>query len=350
MVPCGTGSGGVPDEEGPWELEYSPPSESVVDILREMRLGEHQGITRAAMQAVMECDDRRIRQLAASATVDLRDRVSDRVAGVTMVNLAQSLGNDGVRVLPVHRELIACVNEIHGAAQPDARPMGSWWKESHERLQTTMSRWLAQVPAAILINRTRRQQLKRDVLSSFAYVSQYAWLLRANHANQLLVEMINILEEICEKLGQSLEDLGHRPGVSTQSAEAVGAGEMPWSRALVTESDERHWRQMLGSDASLAADVVAAVIGETGQEVGLQLRQVCNALMVQARPQSQPYSESEVEGVLAKMQELGLAIRLPASALRLVGSAGRSAPRRRSHVGRTWWINPLGEVLAAPER
>jgi hypothetical protein len=349
-VPCWTTDGGLPDDHGPWELEYSPPSDAVQQILREMCVVNEKGNARGGVITDADLTHERIRKLAASAAEDLSQRLRGQIAGMSMAGLHEALSTDGGHLMPVHAALIAVVNEIHAATQPEADARGSWWNAAHERLENALARWLEQVPSAIPTTRNKRQQLKRDLATAFEYVSQYVLLLRANHASQELVQMIVLLKEICARLGRSLDELGSARQELQRLRSTEMESELACSRAIVEEGEERRWRQTLGEDVAVAASVITSVVGDTGQRDGWPQRRVCEAVTHRARARTQRYSESQVERALSKMQNVGLALRLPARALRPAGSAPRTGGRCRPHVGRVWWFNPLGAILAAPAR
>jgi hypothetical protein len=345
---------GAVDDDLAWELEYSPPPASLLEVI-----GSRGVLEKAALQeyklpeqhfAVASRIQKKVQLLAKSATEDLREKAfTSRVLrdGQDVGTALRERGDDLIRV---HEGLVSAVSAIHSAAQHSDDHSCARWMNHHERLVSRFDDWIGSVLPAMPVDRGKRQSLKRDMRGWVGYVAQYALLLRGNAASLELVRMVHYMKHICSALGESLDSM---QAGGPRSPEVARGTRMRLDRALVSRDTERSWREQLSTSAAGVGRLIAKVVGDNGQTSAIAQRDLLQAAskagIVTARATSS--KKDQVEAVLVNMQLCGLAAKVPVAVFRKETiKSPRTGPRRKIHAARDWWLNPLGTVLSSRRR
>lgn len=348
LVPCWPLIDSAGDDDVPMELVQSEPSQEVIAVIDACRVFAIRGSRLRAEKSGHDARQALI-GFARSAAADLDDRLRDGIAGLSMHEVTEKLANAGERAQAAHANLLAAVQEIRRAMEPDAEARGSWWRDAGRSIAQQVDEWLETVPPALQVARHKRQQLKRDMETTFGQVLQCALLLQGNEASYQLVLMVDHLRAVCRRLRETLDRIIPVPLQQAATAPEEIAAEVGGARLLVSEEQLDRWRSSLGGNALQAGRLVQEAVGIRGQRAGLQMSEIVRLAAAAAKRGGQrAIAQRKLESMLSEMQQAGLAIRLPASAFLPDGEGRRPGRRRRPHAGRAWWFNPLGAALAMP--
>lgn len=349
LLPCYPMDESDGDDDVPMELVHSPPADEVVAVVETFEPGRLQR-GRARAEEWASFAGAKLDALARSAATDLEAKLRGGVAGLAIDDVSLALANAGERSQAAHANLLAAVQDMRRALEPDAEARGSWWGNAGRSIAQQVDEWLETVPPALQVDRHKRQQLKRDMEAAFGYIVQYALLMQGNAASYELVCMVDHLAAICRGLRETLDRIIPVTEVRAATATEELAAQVECTRAIVSEEQLNRWRAELGDDAVRAGNIVREAIGVHGQKKGLQLNELARlATAPQPRGGGRSPGSDSVENLLTGMQRVGLAIRLPARVFRVNNDkAARVGAGRRTHAGRAWWFNPLGAALAMP--
>ena len=346
-VPAIAGPDGTEGEDVRWELEYSPVAPEVEEIVNERELLE--GNSGARYRAEDSCSENLavIRLHAANAVDAVSVAVQGTVAGLSFPTIRLMLGDQHESALRVHEAFLTSIKDAGATAREETATASGAWRHLHANVTAHFRDWLVTVVPALGIERHQRQRLKRDMKTLVGYVAQYASLLRANAASLELSKAVHIMTALCSRLGNAIEKTmpsEYRCDITDELQATVC---LACSRAMVSDEDERAWRQRLGEHAGAAGRLIAQLTSGDGQTKACKhsdVARVANLVWEQSESRG---GAARLDVLLDAMQEVGLAVRVPAKFL--VRKKKRSGERRQEHVGRVWWFNPLGEILAIPD-
>lgn len=344
------GPDGVIDEDVAWELEYSPPPTNLLEVI-----GSRGVLEGATLQEAMLDDQHLARssrihsdvlRLAASAIDELQEKAFATHGRFGTQDISMVLETRGMDVVRIHNDLASVVSDIQAATREEGGSSRWAWARLHERLVTGFDIWIDRVLPATPLDRIKRQSVKRDMPRWVGYVAQYSLLLRGNAASHELLRMVGYVKHVCRALGEVIDAmLGNVQPSANNHADRVRRDGL-----LVSKDTEERWRQMLGTKARGIGRLIATVVGEVGQQGAVPQRELLRMADAAALLTAQAASSRAgcMEALLLRMQLCGLAVKIPVAVFReSTGGARGAAERRRIHVARDWWLNPLGAVLSS---
>lgn len=345
------GPDGTFDEDVAWELEYSPPPASLLEVIGSRGVLDEATLKESLLDDSHMADSSGVHldvlRLVASAVDELQRKAFSTSGRFGTQVIRTALSSRGEEVLRVHDDLAAVVSDIQQAAQEQDGSSRGAWVGLHDRLVTGFDIWIERVLPAIPLDRVRRQAVKRDMPRWVGYVAQYALLLRGNAASLELLRMVGYVKHACRALGKVIDTM---VGDSTSASHSPG-DRFELDSKLVSRAMESRWGRMLGTRAEGVGQLAAQVVGPAGQTKPVQQQKLLDIAAAEGliTPQAHSARAASMEAVLLRMQLCGLAAKVPVAAFREGGRSGRgSTPRRSAHAARDWWINPLGVVLSSP--
>lgn len=351
MVPSGIGVDGTRDDDE-LTVDYSPPSEALGAIIATRALVATEASLYPAFADDADRLHTKMRRLAGSASGDLHARLTGTDATIPMSRIEQHLRAHHRPLLDTHRRFITAVNEVRRAMTEHDERAPYWWQRAQHELAATYSEWAEHVLAVVEMTSTARQAYRRDLKGWMGYMMQYVVLLQGNASAYELIRMLTYLRAICEKLQHRLHRLIPVAG-DDQARRLAKAVRRDLDRVLVSPDLERQWRIALGDRAKGVGQLIDGIVGKRGQTKALTRMELldmpaCRDLI---SANTERASADALDSLLVQMQSQGLAAKIPARLFRRIDAhTPRTGVRRRIHVARDWWFNPLGTVLVERRR
>lgn len=351
MVPSGVGVDGTHDDDD-WTVDYSPPPEPHGALVATRALVAKEASLYPAFSNDADLFHAQLRKLAGSASVDLQARLTGADATVSMTQVERHLRAHHHSLLETHRRFMATVNDVRRAMTAHDERATYWWQRAECELAKGYSDWLEQVLAVLEMTSTARQAYRRDLRVWMGYLMQYVVLLQGNASAYELTRMLTYLRAICEKLQHQLHWVAP-VATDEQARRFAKTVRRDLDRVLVSPDLEKKWRHALGDQAKGVGQLIDRVVGKRGQAKAITRSELldmpaCQELL---SAKTERARADALDSLLVQMQSNGLAVKVPARLFRLAGAhAPRTGVRRRMHVARDWWFNPLGTVLAERRR
>lgn len=351
MVPSGFDLDGPHDDDS-LTVEYTPPSEELGAIVATRALVANEpSLYPTFADDADRCHDH-LRHLAASASRDLQSRLTGTDAPFPMSLIERHLRAHHRPLLETHQRFLAAVNDVQRAMTDHDERARSWWQRAQLELETGYSQWAEHVLAVVEISSTARQAYRRDLRAWMGYVMQYVVLLQGNASAYELTRMLTYMRAICENLTGRLHRLV--PVANDEQARRLAKTvRRDLDRVLVSPDLERKWRHALDDRAKGVGRLINDVVGKRGQVKAITRSELldmptCQELL---SAKTERARADALDSLLVQMQSHGLAVKVPARLFRRGDArAPRTGVRRRMHVARDWWFNPLGTVLAERRR